>query len=95
MALGAIEAAGKPLVPIVGVNSVPDAIAAIKSGKLLATGSFDAMKMACLATEAALRYLSGETAPREILLRWKLSIALIAQRGMRLSKKLDSTVGWR
>ena len=68
MALGAIEAAGKPLVPIVGVNAVPDAIAAIKSGKLLATGSFDAMKMACLATEAALRYLSGETAPREILL---------------------------
>ena len=71
MALGAIdafEAAGKPLPPIVGVNAVPDAIAAIKSGKLLATASFDAMKMACLATEAALRYLNGETVPREIML---------------------------
>ena len=68
MALGAIEAAGKPLVPVVGVNAVPDAIAAIKSGKLLATASFDAMKMACLAAEAALRYLKGETVPREIML---------------------------
>jgi ribose transport system substrate-binding protein len=71
MALGAIdalEAAGKPLPPIVGVNAVPDAIAAIKSGKLLATASFDAMKMACLATEAAVRYLRGESVPREIRL---------------------------
>ncbi len=73
MALGAIEAealeaAGKPLVPVVGVNAVPAAIAAIKSGKLLATASFDAMKMACLAAEAAVRYLKGETVPREIML---------------------------
>lgn len=71
MALGAIdafEAVGKPLVPVVGVNAVPDAIAAIKSGKLLATASFDAMKMACLAAEAAVRYLRGEQVPREIML---------------------------
>ena len=71
MALGAIdafEAAAKPLVPIVGVNAVPDAIVAIKSGKLLATASFDAMKMACLAAEAAVRYLRGEQVPREIML---------------------------
>jgi ribose transport system substrate-binding protein len=71
MALGAIdafEAAGRALPPIVGVNAVPDAIAAIQSGKLLATASFDAMKMACLATEAAVRYLNGETVPREIML---------------------------
>ena len=42
MALGAIdalEAAGRPLVPVVGVNAVPDAIAAIKSGKLLRRAS--------------------------------------------------------
>ena len=71
MALGAIdalEAANKPLPPIVGVNAVPDAIAAIKAGKLLATASFDAMKMACLATEAAVRHLRGEPVPREIML---------------------------
>ena len=71
MALGAIdalEAAGQKLPPIVGVNAVPDAIAAIQAGKLLATASFDAMKMACLAAEAALRYLNGENVPREITL---------------------------
>lgn len=71
MALGAIDAllaAGRALPPIVGVNAVPDAIAAIKAGKLLATASFDAMKMACLATEAALHHLRGETVPREITL---------------------------
>lgn len=71
MALGAIdafEAAGKPLVPVGRANAVPDAIAAIKSGKLLATVSFDAMKMACLAAEAAVRYLNGECVPREIML---------------------------
>jgi ribose transport system substrate-binding protein len=71
MALGVIDAltaAGKPLCPIVGVNAVPTAIAAIKAGTLLATASFDAMKMACLAAEAALRHLRGERVPREILL---------------------------
>lgn len=71
MALGAIDAlqaAGKPLPPIVGVNAVPDAIAAIQAGKLLATASFDAMKMACLAAEAAVRHLRGETVPRDITL---------------------------
>ncbi|HTE15170.1 MAG TPA: sugar ABC transporter substrate-binding protein, partial [Burkholderiales bacterium] len=71
MALGVIEAlsqAKKPLCPIVGVNAVPAAIDAIKAGTLLATASFDAMKMACLATEAAVRHLRGERVPREIML---------------------------
>lgn len=71
MALAAIEvldAAGR-LVPVVGVNALPDAIAAIKAGKLLASADFDAMKIACIATEAALRHLRGEHVPREILLR--------------------------
>ena len=44
------------------------AIAAIKAGSLLATASFDAMKMACLAAEAAVRHLRGERVPREIIL---------------------------
>ena len=43
-------------------------IAAIKAGKLLATASFDAMKMACLAAEAAIRHLDGDRIPREIQL---------------------------
>lgn len=66
-AIEALEAAGR-FVPVVGVNAVPDAIAAIKAGKLLATADFDAMKIACVATEAALRHLRGEPVPREILL---------------------------
>jgi ribose transport system substrate-binding protein len=68
MSLGAIEAleAASRRIPIIGVNAVPDAIAAIKSGKLLATVDFDAMKIACIATEAAVRHLRGEKVPRHI-----------------------------
>jgi ribose transport system substrate-binding protein len=47
---------------------VPDAIEAVKRGTLLATVDFDAMKIASIATEAAIRHLRGETVPREIML---------------------------
>jgi len=70
MALGAIEAleeAGRD-VPLVGVNAIPEAIAAIKSGKLLATVSFDAMHISSIAAEAAVRHLRGERLPAEIIL---------------------------
>ena len=70
MALATIEVleeAGRQSV-VTGVNAVPDAIAAIKAGKLLATVDFDAMKIAALATEAAIRYLRGEVVPAEITL---------------------------
>ena len=68
MSLGAIEAleACGRRVPVIGVNAVPEAIAAIKSGKLLATVDFDAMKIACVATEAVIRHLRGEKVPRHI-----------------------------
>lgn len=69
MALGAIEAlrkAGRRSL-VTGVNAVPDAVQALKSGDLLATADFDAFKIAALATEAALRHLRGESVPREIL----------------------------
>lgn len=68
MSLGiieALEAAGRSI-PIIGVNAIPEAIAAIRSGKLLATVDFDAMKISCVATEAAIRHLRGEPVPREI-----------------------------
>jgi ribose transport system substrate-binding protein len=70
MALGAIEAlaAAKRSSLVVGVNALPEAIDAIKRGALLATADFDAFKLAAVATEAALRHLSGEAVPREILL---------------------------
>ncbi|MEO7726660.1 MAG: sugar ABC transporter substrate-binding protein [Burkholderiales bacterium] len=70
MALAMLEvfdAAGRASV-VVGINAVPDAITAIKRGKLLATVDFDAMKMGCLATEAAIRHLRGEKVPAEIIL---------------------------
>jgi len=74
MSLGAIEAleAAGRRAPVIGVNALPEAITAIKSGKLLATVDFDAMKIACIATEAALRHLRGETVPREIILPVKI-----------------------
>jgi ribose transport system substrate-binding protein len=74
MSLGAIEAletAGRRA-PVIGVNALPEAIAAIRSGRLLATVDFDAMKIACIATEAVLRHLRGETVPREIILPVKI-----------------------
>jgi len=69
MALGAIEAlraAGRSTL-VTGVNAVPEAIAALKAGTLLATADFDAFKIAALATEAAVRHLRGEAVPKEIL----------------------------
>jgi len=70
MALGIIEsleAAGHKCA-IVGVNAIPEAILAIKCGKMLATADFNAMKMGCLAVEAAIRHLRGEALPKEIIL---------------------------
>jgi len=68
MSLGAIEAleAAGRRIPVIGVNAVPEAVSALKSGRLLATVDFDALKISCIATEAAIRHLRGERVPREI-----------------------------
>jgi ribose transport system substrate-binding protein len=66
-ALSALEAAGIR-VPVIGVNALPDAIKSVKTGRLLATVDFDALKIACVATEAALRHLRGQSVPTEIIL---------------------------
>ncbi|MBM3358203.1 MAG: sugar ABC transporter substrate-binding protein [Betaproteobacteria bacterium] len=68
MALGIMEAlaAGARRVPVVGVNAIPEAITAIKRGTLLATADFDALKIGCIATEAAVRHLRGQPVPPEI-----------------------------
>lgn len=70
MALGAIEALEERgiQVPVTGVNAVPGAVSAIKRGALLASANFDALQIACIATEAAVRHLRGESLPAEILL---------------------------
>ena len=68
MAIGVIDAlreAGRQAV-VVGVNAIPEAIAAIQRGELLATTDFNAMRMAHLAAECAVRHLRGEEVPRHI-----------------------------
>ena len=76
MALGVLDALavtgnpGRPLV--VGVNAIPEAIAAIAAGQMLATANFDAMAMSSIATEAAVRHLRGEAIPREIIIPVKI-----------------------
>lgn len=65
--LAALEAAGLK-VPVIGVNALPGAIRAVKAGRLLATVDFDAMKIAAIAAEAALRHLRGQAVPAEIIL---------------------------
>jgi ribose transport system substrate-binding protein len=53
---------------VVGVNAIPEAITAIKEGKLLATVDFNSKDMSTIATEAVLRHLRGENVPAEIML---------------------------
>jgi ribose transport system substrate-binding protein len=65
--LSALEEAGVK-VPVIGVNALPEAITAVKSGRLLATVDFDAMKIAAIATEAAIRHLRGQAVPEQIIL---------------------------
>ena len=70
MALGALDAlraAGRSAL-LVGVNAIPEAIDAIKSGAMLATADFNAMNMAWLAVHCAVRHLRGEPVPPEIVL---------------------------
>ncbi|MDH4135018.1 MAG: sugar ABC transporter substrate-binding protein, partial [Gammaproteobacteria bacterium] len=63
--LDALDAAGKSAV-VVGVNAIPQAIEAIAAGRMLATADFNAMQMAYLATECAVRHLRGESVPTSI-----------------------------
>jgi ribose transport system substrate-binding protein len=72
MALGvldALDALGAKSIPLIaGVNAVPEAIAAIESGRMLATANFNTLAMSAIATEAAVRFLNGESVPPEIML---------------------------
>ncbi len=70
MALGAIEVLQMHArqVSVIGINAIPEAIDAIKCGTLLATADFDTLKIACVAVEACIRHLQGESVPPEIIL---------------------------
>jgi ribose transport system substrate-binding protein len=82
MALGALDAlrAARRKAVVVGVNAIPEAIAAIKSGEMLATADFNAMRMAALATECAVRHLRGETVPEKI----ELPVEIVDRRNCHL-----------
>ena len=65
--------------PIVGANATPDGIALIKEGVLLASAAFDAMSMASLAAESAIRYLHGNHVPRVI----KLPVEMVERQSIK------------
>lgn len=68
MAIGVLEALdeARQRALVVGVNAIPQAIIAIGAGRMLATADFNAMQMAFLATECAIRHLRGQAVPAEI-----------------------------
>jgi ribose transport system substrate-binding protein len=71
MAMGALEAfdqAGRAPVPMGSINGTPDAIAAVRTGRLVATASFNTHRFGCLAVEMTLRHLRGERVPPRIVL---------------------------
>jgi ribose transport system substrate-binding protein len=75
MAIGVLDAlaqAGRSS-RVVGVNAIPQAIAAIRRGEMLATADFNAMQMCFSATECAIRHLRGEAVPAEI----ELPVAIV------------------
>jgi ribose transport system substrate-binding protein len=70
MAFGAIEAfkeAKKKLPLIVGINAGKEAIEAIKSGDMLASGDYNGLIEGCLGAEIAIRALRKQQSPKEIL----------------------------
>lgn len=64
-ALEALEAAGRRAV-VVGVNAIPEAVQAIAQGRMLATADFNAMQIAYVATQCAVRHLSGQPVPKTV-----------------------------
>lgn len=70
MAIGVLEALAEKQCAsiVVGVNAIPEAIAAISQGRMLATADFNAMQMAFLATQCAIRYLQGQPVPADVQL---------------------------
>ncbi|MBI3375171.1 MAG: sugar ABC transporter substrate-binding protein [Betaproteobacteria bacterium] len=82
MAIGvvdALRAAGRKAA-VAGVNAIPEAIAAIRRGDMLVTADFNAMHMAFLATQCAVRHLRGEVVPAKI----ELPVEIVDRRNCHL-----------
>ncbi len=71
MAIGAIEAleAANRKAIVVGINGTAEAVDAIKSGKLLASGQADPFMQGCLGMTIAIRALRKQPVPAEMFLR--------------------------
>jgi ribose transport system substrate-binding protein len=69
MALGAIEAldAANRKALVIGMNGTKEAIDALKTGKLLATGDCDGFLQGCMGTMGAVRHLRNLPVPKEII----------------------------
>ncbi|MDQ8030453.1 MAG: sugar ABC transporter substrate-binding protein [Bordetella sp.] len=68
MAIGVLDAldAADARSIVVGVNAIPQAVEAIGAGRMLATADFNAMQMAYLATDCAIRHLQGLPVPEQL-----------------------------
>jgi ribose transport system substrate-binding protein len=68
MAIGILEAMDEARchAAVVGVNAIPQAVSAVGQGRMLATADFNAMQIAALATECAIRHVRGERVPSSI-----------------------------
>lgn len=77
MAVGvaeALAAAGRGgKTKVVGIDAIPDGVAAIVSGKLQASADYSGHDQGYLATAAAIRHLRGEKMPKEI----RLPVAIV------------------
>src|SRR5882762_1511903 len=71
MAIGAIEAldGANRKAQVIGINGTKEAIDAIKSGKLLASGDYNGFAQGCLGTMMAIRTLRDQPVINEIVLK--------------------------
>ena len=71
MAIGAIEAldGANRKAQVVGINGTKEAVDAIKSGKLLASGDYNGLSQGCLGTMMAIRSLRDMPVVTEIVLK--------------------------
>src|SRR6266481_158411 len=71
MAVGAIEAldGANRKAQVIGINGTKEAIDAIKSGKLLASGDYNGFAQGCLGTMMAIRSLRDQPVINEIVLK--------------------------
>jgi ribose transport system substrate-binding protein len=71
MAVGVIEAldGANRKAQVIGINGTKEAVDAVKSGKLLATGDYNGFAQGCIGTMIAIRTLRNQPVVTEIVLK--------------------------